>query len=116
MKTTRLFLFATLLFTAALFAPACSDSAGDAIGAPCDHDGHCPPGGTCLTGGKYPGGTCSVSCNSHNQCPSYTACIDRNGGVCLPLCEHKSECRNGYKCDSQDNRSGSGKSSVCIND
>lgn len=116
MKTTRLILLATLLFTGALFSQACNDSAEDAIGAPCDHDGHCPPGGTCLTGGKYPGGTCTIPCNTHDQCPPHTACIDQKGGICLPGCQHKSECRPGYSCDNQKNRSGGGKTNVCIND
>lgn len=114
-NTPGTFLFA-LVFIFALFLSACSDSADDAVGAPCDHDSHCPPGGICLKGGKYPGGTCSIPCNSHSHCPYYTACVDQNGGVCLPLCDDRSQCRGGYKCDRQDNRSGGGKAFVCIND
>ncbi|MBA2661513.1 MAG: hypothetical protein H0U74_04415 [Bradymonadaceae bacterium] len=116
MMNLRTLAFIFLLFIGAPFFLSCGESAADAIGAPCKQNGDCPAGGRCLTGGKYPGGTCSFACDSSRDCPQYTACIDRDGGVCLPMCHHINDCRPSYQCDDQKNRGQSGITYVCIND
>lgn len=109
-------MFALLLIAlSGLFFAGCGNDAYDSVGVSCALNADCP-GGRCLTGGRYPGGTCSFSCDSDQDCPSYSACIDREGGVCLPMCESSRDCRGGYNCDDQDNRGRSGKTYVCIND
>ncbi|MFU8803832.1 MAG: hypothetical protein ACNA8W_08505 [Bradymonadaceae bacterium] len=110
-----LFLTFLLIAMVSLAVASCGGNDFDAVGAACALNSDCP-GGRCLTGGKYPNGTCSYSCDNHNDCPSHAACIDRDGGVCLPVCEHHRDCRGGYECDDQRNRGTSGRSYVCIND
>ncbi|MFU8803771.1 MAG: hypothetical protein ACNA8W_08190 [Bradymonadaceae bacterium] len=97
-------------------SPVCINvgwSGYDVVGTACSRHSDCP-GGHCLTGSRYPGGTCTYACDSNHDCPSYASCIDRDGGVCLPNCDHRHDCRSGYRCSSQSNHGHSGRSDVCI--
>ena len=64
--------------------------------------------------GDFPDGTCSVPCSSDFGCPSGTKCIDKEGGVCLLLCQSVADCRGNYKCQPRDHFKIGGQSSVCI--
>ncbi|MBL9020243.1 MAG: hypothetical protein JNL83_39020 [Myxococcales bacterium] len=86
------------------------------IGAACSRDAECDE--RCyLDSRDYPGGFCSISCESDRDCPSDTVCIDKDGGVCLFLCSELdcSRLGRGWGCHDEDRRSG-GRDSVCIGD
>ena len=108
------------LFCLLLVVTGCSRSAGDIdefIGAACTRDSQCDE--RCYQdGGDFPGGFCSVSCNSDLDCPSDTACIDKAGGVCMFLCSEVDCARlgPGWFCNDKDARGSSGKVNVCIGD
>ena len=56
----------------------------------------------------FPGGFCSVPCTSDEQCPVDTACIDKDGGMCLFTCgtDGGFDCTflgQGWFCDDKDN-------------
>ena len=70
----------------------------------------------CLSGSDYPQGTCSVSCNTDENCPGGTHCIDKEGGRCLLACELPSDCRGGYTCKGKTNNGHGGESLVCFKD
>lgn len=84
------------------------------VGAECRADIDCEPGADCLRSGDFPGGTCSLPCNTHLDCTPGTACIDTQGGVCLVACANDSYCRPGYHCKNKRDRDGVGSSLVCI--
>ena len=113
------------LFTAALiltFATgplACGDSFsvgpdGEDVGGSCSNDGDCGPDSFCIRNEDFPGGTCSIACGSHDDCPKGSRCISTNGGVCALSCESSSDCRSGYDCESKSDERGGGESTVCI--
>lgn len=54
------------------------------LGARCDDKDECDE--RCLVGERYPGGLCSLSCIRDDDCPDGSACIEVEGGVCLPGC------------------------------
>jgi hypothetical protein len=89
---------------------------GPVVGGPCAANIDCAQGSMCVTGGDFPGGTCTVACRNDDDCPGGTACIDKEGGICLLLCHFDEDCRPGYDCDDEDRRGHSGKATVCIDD
>ncbi len=97
----------------------CGDSVGTeglVVGGPCTTVDDCASGSVCLTSGDFPGGSCSVRCFSHEDCPSGTRCVDKDNGVCLVECYEPIDCRGGYTCKGKKNGSGGGESLVCIED
>lgn len=117
---------------AATLISACGDDEeylvsvyGPLVGGPCSDMLDCHSGSLCA-GDKgddtdsndgdddFPDGTCTVPCDDHGDCPGPSLCIDRLDGVCALACAHDSDCRGGYKCKDVDDRSGGGKSLVCI--
>src|SRR5512143_2275858 len=56
----------------------------DVIGAGCSSDRDCDT--RCYIDNDFPGGFCSVPCQSDNDCPSDTYCMSTNGGMCLFSC------------------------------
>lgn len=108
------------LATVMTLAPSCGDSLpgvgneGSLVGGPCSVAQHCSDVSNCLTGGDFPAGTCAVPCNTDLDCPTGTACTDKDGGHCLLACDLTSQCRSGYKCKGVKRRDKSGEVLVCI--
>lgn len=100
-----------------LFGALASSCGGEAyIGESCRYHSDCPGDTRCLTGDRFPGGTCATSCDDHHDCPSFAYCIDREGGVCLPGCDRDRDCRANYECSDERNHGHGGRSNVCIGD
>lgn len=102
-----------------LLVSACGRDEGDVdefIGATCGDDRDCDE--RCYRDGdKYPGGFCSIACNSDRDCPSDTFCVDENGGVCLFGCV-EFDCGRlgpGWVCRDR-SRAGGGNIDVCFGD
>ncbi len=111
------------LFSAAflVLALGCGDDVpgvgnwGVLVGGPCSNaTAHCADVSNCLTGGDFPEGTCSVPCHTDADCPTGTACTDKEGGHCLVACDLTSQCRDRYKCKGVKRRDKSGEVLVCI--
>lgn len=102
---------------AALFVLGCgghdTGEIDNVIGAPCTSDRDCDS--RCYIGGDFPGGICSQSCQTDNDCPSDTFCMAKAGGVCLFACPafDCSRLGQGWGCHDED-RMGGGKQNVCI--
>jgi hypothetical protein len=93
---------AIALLVAALVLAGCSVDAdvSRTLGARCDSADECddrclPPGAT------FPGGFCSVSCESTFDCPTRASCADTEAGVCLFDCADDLGCEflgPGWRC------------------
>ncbi len=88
------------------------------VGARCESRDDCND--RCLppTGQESPAGFCTLQCVDDGDCPSGTACIDFEGGVCLFTCTDNAGCEflgAGWGCDSRDARP-NGEAMVCIGD
>lgn len=83
---------AAALAACAIAAAGCSVSSDVSreLGALCEESDDCDD--RCLTGDRYPGGFCSVTCGNDADCPSGAACVDREGGVCLYECARPADC------------------------
>src|SRR5688572_5710294 len=55
-------------------------------------------------GDDYPDGTCTLPCNSDEDCRGGTSCIDREDGICLLACETPDDCPGRYECEGEENR------------
>jgi len=93
-------------------APSSVGNEGDVVGGACT-TGQCADGSYCELSGSFPGGVCTVTCNSHADCPSGTRCISNQSGICLLECLETSDCRSGYRCDIESDEEGGGESRVC---
>ncbi len=100
-----------------LFFGACGGGVGPdgrLVGGTCMHDRDCVR--RCVSGdNNYPGGICTVSCSSQNDCPGGTYCVDDHGGICVPACFHPNDCvpfGRGFTCDDRNLRP-SGEGLVC---
>jgi len=86
---------------AVLVAIGCGDGGvgreGDVVGGPCEAGG-CAGGSTCLVDTMFPGGTCTVECETQADCPGGTVCVQEGGGTCLLACDAADDCREGYGC------------------
>jgi hypothetical protein len=87
------------------FVGACSSSVVSRdLGARCDLNSEC--NGVCLMSvAGWPGGMCSLVCDSDAACPSNAACINEQGGVCAFRCMTDADCAfldGGYTCKSID--------------
>jgi hypothetical protein len=83
------------------------------IGATCTANADCDQ--RCLIDPHWPGGFCTISCDSNSGCSSGTACIDEAGGVCAFTCAINTDCTflgDGYQCVDRDGHPG-GKVMVC---
>jgi hypothetical protein len=84
------------------------------VGAACTSDRDCES--RCyLDNNDYPGGFCSLSCQSDNDCPIDTYCMSQSGGVCLFACPPFDCARLGpeWECH-QKARVHNGSVSVCV--
>jgi hypothetical protein len=105
-----------LLVTLALLLGACGGhDTGDideVIGAACTSDRDCDT--RCYLDNDLPGGFCSVSCQSDNDCPDDALCMETNGGMCMFACP-AFDCTRlgaGWKCGDRSRLSG-GDANVC---
>ena len=84
---------AIALLVAALALAGCGVDAdvSRTLGARCDSADECDD--RCLApGAAFPGGFCSVSCESNADCPVEASCADAESGVCLFECADNGEC------------------------
>lgn len=96
---------------------ACDSSdVSRAFGARCDDRSECDE--RCLTGANFPGGLCSLSCERTAECSADTACVDREGGVCLARCKVAEDCSflgTGWDCmETAPRQSGETIVKVCV--
>ena len=86
------------------------------IGASCASDRDCDT--RCyIDPADFPGGFCSLPCETDNDCPSDTYCMEKAGGMCLFACP-EFDCSRlgaGWRCRDKTRESG-GTVSVCIGD
>lgn len=97
----------------ALAACASSD-VSRRIGARCDVNADCDE--RCLApGGNWPGGFCTITCDSDAACGDRALCIDEQGGVCALSCTTDADCAflGAYKCVAVDRHDGGNKVKVC---
>jgi hypothetical protein len=77
-----------------------------AVGARCDVSADCED--RCLAPSTdYPGGFCTLTCDSDADCPDDSACVSNEGGVCLFLCDGDGSCGflgAGWTCQSLSGR------------
>jgi hypothetical protein len=105
-----------------LLALACSSStppaAGsvDIVGASCKTDADCPSS-WCVHDRNYPGGMCSVHCQSDADCLMGTVCVQDAGGMCALPCTTTEACMNvangNYVCSLTAAKGKSGTLYVC---
>lgn len=102
----------------AFVAAACGHDGGDideVVGDSCTSDRQCEE--RCFIGGDFPGGFCSLSCSSDNDCPEDTFCMTASGGVCMFACP-SFDCSRlgaGWECGSKSRQNG-GEVNVCVGD
>jgi hypothetical protein len=88
----------------------------DVIGSPCVSDRDCDT--RCyIDSSDYPGGFCSISCQSDQDCPADTFCMEKSGGVCLFACPafDCSRLGTGWECKDKSRIAG-GSITVCVGD
>jgi hypothetical protein len=102
------------LLLLALVACQSSDVSRD-VGARCDKAAECNE--RCLEpGGDWPGGFCTVTCDTEADCPGGATCIDEQGGVCAFSCAGDPDCAflgTGYTCKAVDSHGAGTKVMVC---
>jgi hypothetical protein len=105
------------MITLALALAACqsSDVSRD-LGARCDVAAECNE--RCLGPSmEWPGGFCSTTCDTDDDCPLDAACIDEaGGGVCAFTCLSDPQCSfliGAYTCHERDTHGATGKVMVC---
>lgn len=104
-----------MLITLALVACNSSDVSRQ-VGARCDRAAECDE--TCLgPSGDWPGGFCSISCDTDDDCPDDAACIEEGGAAfCAFTCGSDPHCAflgDGYTCKERDARGVGAKVLVC---
>jgi hypothetical protein len=108
-------LFASALFLFALAACQSSD-VSRSIGARCDLSAECDE--KCLgPDGAWPGGFCTLICDTDEKCGADARCIqEQGGGVCAFTCGGDPDCAflgTGYTCKAIDGHTGGLKVMVC---
>ena len=108
-----------LVFVVAILCGACgghgSGDIDEVIGESCSDDRDCAE--RCYRDNDFPGGFCSLACNSDRDCPSDTYCMSTNGGVCMFACP-EFDCDRlgpGWECRER-SRAGGGDIPVCSGD
>ncbi len=86
---------------------------GSTVGGPCTSSSQCDS--ECQLGGDFPQGVCTLRCNTDEDCPGGSFCIDKEDGICLLGCSIPSDCRGGYNCEGKTNKGHGGDSLVCVN-
>ena len=98
---------------------ACQSSdVSRAVGARCDSNADCDQ--KCETpSNAWPGGFCTVLCDTDANCPENTRCVDEAGGICAFTCAADPECAflgAGYMCKQVDSHGGGTKVNACRGD
>jgi hypothetical protein len=93
--------FAALALVVSCLLGACQSFAVTRdLGARCDQNADCNQ--RCLTADLgWPGGMCTLGCDSDANCPNNAACIVDQGGVCAFRCSVDADCaflNGGYTC------------------
>jgi len=85
---------------------------GAAVGGSCTVSSDCEQLSRCLTGVDWPGGMCTLSCDTTADCAEGSVCVESEGGVCVVDC---AECRGdeGYGCVEYEARGASGTVMGC---
>lgn len=106
---------AILAIVGALAAACQQSDVSRSVGARCDVADDCDQ--RCLAPStKYPGGFCTTTCGSRNDCPDRTTCVTSEGGVCLFTCTTDPDCLflgEGWHCLSLDLQGGGIQVKVC---
>lgn len=105
-----------LIYGLTILAAACQQvgAEGLSVGGSCTNDFDCNY--KCVRGEHYPGGMCTLDCNSPNDCPSKTTCVDDEGGICAVECESDGDCEDHgseWGCVAIDQLGRSGAARVC---
>ena len=96
-----------VVIVAALLAACSGSDVSRDVGARCTLDHECNE--RCLSTGAWPGGFCTLSCDTDNDCPHGTACIAEQGGVCVFTCASDPDCaflQDSYTCKNVDDQAG----------
>lgn len=83
------------------------------VGARCTANAQC--NAECLE--EFPGGFCSVPCDTDADCPDRTLCIATDGGVCVFGCGSDPDCTflgSGYRCQLTDSKGAGTKDMACV--
>jgi hypothetical protein len=104
-----------LLLLICVVAACQSSDVSRQVGARCDTNAECDV--KCLApDGNWPGGFCTVLCDSDANCPENTRCIDEQGGICAFTCDGDPACTflgDGYTCKMVDSHGGGVKVNAC---
>src|SRR5262245_53543464 len=95
-----------------LIAGCGNDGIDREIGATCVTDRDCVD--RCYNGPEFPGGFCSLQCQSDLDCPIDTLCMSTNGGTCMFECP-QFDCGRlgpGWRCRLRSHAAG-GDANVC---
>jgi transcriptional regulator with XRE-family HTH domain len=115
-KSTMRYL--VIVFAVLLTMAGCATEAG-VPGESCAVADDCESG-RCEIGGSFPGGICTVACDSDADCPDGFACISRGSGICLQRCTTTQECEDqrgsDWQCREESLEEGGGNELVCIGD
>ena len=88
------------------------------LGARCDVTADCDE--RCLLPSvDWPGGFCTIHCETDNDCTADAACLEEEGGICAFSCVSDPGCTflgAGYTCTERNARGGAGKRMVCRGD
>ncbi len=88
------------------------------VGPECEKNRDCEDVSFCLQGDLYPGGICTMGCESVADCTADSWCVGLQGGVCLLECERDDDCREGWVCSEQAIKGSQGQPpvKVCLGD
>jgi hypothetical protein len=84
------------------------------LGARCDLSSECAQ--KCLgPDTDWPGGFCTIACDSSAGCPEKSACVEEAGGICAFTCRDDTSCAflGAYTCMMLDSHGGGAKVMVC---
>jgi hypothetical protein len=103
------------IFAMVAIAACQSSRVSRELGARCDRTADCDE--RCLLPSPdWPGGLCTIHCETDVECPDGAACLEEEGGVCAYSCMSDPDCvflGPGYACKERDARGGAGKRLVC---
>jgi hypothetical protein len=100
------------LFVGATWLASCGDitvvgPTNKTVGSACTANTDCAQ--MCLQDGHFPAGMCTIACTSNANCPSGSACVTEEGGVCLATCHADADCapfNASFVCHSETTASG----------